>query len=99
MIRAEPMLAECTDVLPEGPGWPDEPKYDGLLRFPAASMKLLSFETHRRSWFTIDIAPLRLERFDYTSRKEMRRMRRRVRELGFALTPAEFQRWNEYLAR
>ena len=76
---------------------PGEP--EKTLRFLAASRTLLSFETHLRSWFTIDIAPLRLERFDYTSRKEMRRMRRRIRELGFALSPAESQRWNEYLAR
>lgn len=76
---------------------PGEP--EKTLRFLAASRKLLSFDTHLRSWFTLDIAPLRLERFDYTSPKEMRRMRRRVRELGFVLTPAERRRWNEYLAR
>lgn len=76
---------------------PDEP--EKLLRFLAESRKRLSLETHLHSWFSLTIAPLGLERFDYTSRKEMRRMRRRIRDLGFALTPAECQRWNEYLAR
>lgn len=47
---------------------PGEP--EKTLRFLAASRKLLSLETHLRSWFSLDIAPLRLERFDYTSRKE-----------------------------
>ena len=70
-----------------------------LLRFLAASRTLLSFQTHLRSWFTLNIAPLRLERFDYTSPREMRRMRRRIRELGFVLSPAESRRWRDYLAR
>jgi len=75
---------------------PGEP--EKTLRFLAASRNL-SFETHLRSWFTLDIAPLRLERFAYRDPKEMRRMRRCIRELGFTLTPAESRRWNEYLAR
>lgn len=76
---------------------PREP--EKMLRFLAASRKLLSLETQLRSWFTIDIAPLRLERFACRDPKEMRRMRRRIRELGFTLTPAESRHWNEYLAR
>jgi hypothetical protein len=76
---------------------PGEP--EKTLRFLAASRKLLSLETHLRAWFTIDISPLRLERFGYRNRKEMRRMRRRIRELGFTLSAAERRRWDEYLAR
>lgn len=30
MIRVEPMLAEGSDALPDGPGWLYEPKYDGM---------------------------------------------------------------------
>ena len=30
MIRVEPMLADGTDALPDGPGWLFEPKYDGM---------------------------------------------------------------------
>lgn len=76
---------------------PGEP--EKFLRFLAESRRRLSYDTHLLSWFAIDIAPLRLERFDYTSRREMRRMRRRIGELGFTLSPAERQRWDEYLTR
>lgn len=78
--------------LPEG-----EP--ENLLRFLCESRKGLSFQTHLRSWFRLNIAPLRLERFDYTSPREMRRMRKRIRELGFVLSPAESRRWRDCLAR
>ena len=86
-----PTAGSTVDLPPGEPG--------KLLHFLADSRKRLSLETHLRSWFSLSITPLRLERFDHTSRKEMRRMRRRVRDLGFRLTPAEHERWNEYLAR
>lgn len=70
-----------------------------LLRFLAEARRRLSLQTHLRSWFDIEIAPLRLERFDYTSPTEMRRMRKRIRDLGFTLSAAERRRWTDYLAR
>ena len=76
---------------------PGEP--EKVLRLLVESRKRLSLWTHLRSWFAIDISPLRLERFRYTSPKEMRRMRRRIRELDLLLSPEESRRWKEYLAR
>jgi hypothetical protein len=86
-----PTAGSTVDLPPGEPG--------KVLHFLAEARKRLAFETHLRSWFSLTITPLRLERFDYTSRKEMRRMRGRIRDLGFALTRAERQRWSEYLAR
>lgn len=76
---------------------PDEP--ESLFRFLIELRGRIAHDTRLFSWFSLDLAPLRLERFDYQSRAQMRQMRRRVRELGFRLSTAESQAWRAYLAR
>jgi hypothetical protein len=76
---------------------PDEP--EKLFRFLLELRGPLAHRTRLFSWISLDLAPLRLERFDYQDRTEMRRMRRRVHELGFRLSSDEARRWRSYLAR
>jgi hypothetical protein len=76
---------------------PDEPEF--LFRFLTELRGRIAHDTRLFSWFSLDLTPLRLERFAYRDPAQMRRMRRRVRELGFQPSPAESRRWRAHLAR
>ena len=79
----------CRADLPQG-------QPENMLRFLAEVRKRLSLHAHLHSYFTVAAAPLRVERFEYTSGCAIRRMRQRVGDLGFALSPAEIRRWAEH---
>ena len=63
MIRVEPMLAEGTPALPDGPGWLFEPKYDGmraLVYVASGGVSLLSRRGHSQTLqFPEIVEPLR----------------------------------------